>query len=153
MSGPLRSPASRYNRLAEDALADAKLLGPFAAISQRVIEADRVRLRALVYVRELTEAQVRQAAFRVAENRCLVAWVRQESYDRFEAYRYSLEHLMIEAPQSEAVTAERALTALDRHGRILNRLDVPPFAFAACVGEPGGPPPAALPGGAVVAKG
>jgi hypothetical protein len=38
------SPASRYRRLSEDALADAKLIDPFAAIAARVLQADDARL-------------------------------------------------------------------------------------------------------------
>lgn len=112
MGGELRSPVSRYRRLAEDILADAKLVGPFAALAGRVIEADRVRLAALPHVGDLRVAEIRRAAARVAENRCLVVWVRHEAGARLAAYRYSLEHLVIEAPQTEAIGAERALPVL-----------------------------------------
>ena len=76
MGGSFRSPASRYRRVAEDAVADLKLIAPFAGVATRVIAADRVRLRSLAHVRELDQAQIHHAVARVAENRCVIAWVR-----------------------------------------------------------------------------
>ncbi|MFL5156361.1 MAG: hypothetical protein ACJ8C3_26320 [Microvirga sp.] len=67
------SPASRYRRLSEDAAADAKLIDPFAIIAARVVQADAVRLKALGWVQDLTTEEARNAAMRVAENRCLIA--------------------------------------------------------------------------------
>src|SRR5215213_6854419 len=83
-----RSPDSRYRQLSEDAFADLKLMAPFAARASRVMAADRVRLGSLSYVRNVDEEQIDQAIARVAENRCLVAWVRYETYGRLVAYRY-----------------------------------------------------------------
>jgi len=134
MGGSFRSPASRYARLAEDAHADLKLIGPFATRASRVIAADGVRLRSLAYVRSLDEEQVHHAVARVAENRCLIAWVRDESFGRLLAYRYALEHLIIEAPQGEAVPAERLLTSLESHRRILDGLVDPPPSGIGCPG-------------------
>jgi hypothetical protein len=119
---PFRSPASRYRRLSEDAVADLKLIGPFAAVAVRVIAADAVRLRGLAHVRDLAEVQVEDALARVAENRCLIAWVRYETLARLDAYRYALERLLIEAPQGEAVAAERSLAKLAAHRRLLDGL-------------------------------
>jgi hypothetical protein len=135
MHETFRSPASRYNRIADDANADAKLIGPFAALAKRIIAADRVRLRSLAFVQDLAEADAYNAAARVAENRCVIAWVRRETVERIESYRYALEHLLIEAPQNEAIAAERVLHKLVSHQRILDELGVPPLADAACVGE------------------
>lgn len=104
-----RSPASRFRRLSEDMVADQKLIPPFSTIANRVIAADRVRLKGLVYLRDVSEDQIKQAASRVAENRCLIAWVRLEWRERLTSYRYALEHLMLETPQLEAVEAERIL--------------------------------------------
>jgi hypothetical protein len=124
MAGEGRSPASRYRRLGEDAAADARLIPAFAAVAGRVIEADRVRLATLPHVRDLRVAEIRDAAARVAENRCLMVWVRHEAAVRLASYRYSLEHLVIEAPQTEAIGAERALTALGRQLQLLADLPV-----------------------------
>jgi hypothetical protein len=120
--GPARSPASRYRRLAEDAVADRKLIAPFAAVASRVMAADVVRLRALPHVGLLTHADADDAVARVAENRCLIDWVRYETHARLEQYRYALEHLFIEAPQSEAVAAERSLAELAAQRQALDAL-------------------------------
>ncbi len=134
VGGSFRSPASRYGRLSDDAHADLKLIGPFATRASRVIAADRVRLRSLAYVRSLDEEQAHQAVARVAENRCLIAWVRDETLGRLVAYRYALEHLIIEAPQGEAVAAERMLAGLEAHRRILDGLVGPPPPGMVCPG-------------------
>lgn len=157
MGEAFRSPASRYHRIADDVSADARLIGPFAIVAKRVMAADRVRLRSLAFVQDLAEGDAYDAAARVAENRCLIAWVRRETVQRIESYRYALEHLLIEAPQTESVVTERSLRKLVVHQRILDELAVPPLAEAACVGAPAdvivheGPP--ATPGRAIVTKG
>jgi hypothetical protein len=134
MGGPFRSPASRYRRLSEDAIADAKLIGPFADVAARVIAADGARLRGFAHVRHLDEPQADHALARVDENRCLIAWVRDETLARLESYRYALEHLFIEAPQNEAVPAERSLAKLAAHRVALNALVGPPVPCAPCGG-------------------
>jgi hypothetical protein len=129
-----RSPASRYGRLAEDALADARLVEPFARTAVRVLAADQVRLRSLAYVRDLSETQLRDAAARIAENRCLVAWVRDESRARVASYRFALERLVVATPQDEAVTAERAVRTLEVHRRTLDGFDVGALEGGVCGG-------------------
>jgi hypothetical protein len=114
------SPASRYRRLSEDATADAKLIDPFAIIAARVVQADAVRLKALGWVQDLTTAEARNAAARVAENRCLIAWIRVEIGRRQVSYAYALQHLFIEAPQGEGIATEgareaRGASRRDRH--------------------------------------
>lgn len=142
-----RSPVPRYRRLAGDAVADARLIPPFAALATQVSDADAQRLRSLPFAHTLDDWDVRQAAMRVAENRCLVAWVRLEAGLRLGRYRYALEHLFAETPGSEAVAAERALALLAARLRLLDTL-LPPDAAARCgLGEES---PAA---GALVVKG
>jgi hypothetical protein len=132
------SPASRYRRLSEDAAADAKLIGPFALVAARVGQADEARIKSLAFVRDLTTDDAREAALRVAENRCLVAWVRVEVARRAASYRFALEHLFVEAPQREGVEVERTLAALDAHRGAIDALPGGPWAVATC-----GVPPAA----------
>jgi hypothetical protein len=134
MGGSFRSPASRYRRLSEDAIADLQLIGPFTALAARVIAADRVRLRSLAHVRALDEAQIYHAVARVAENRCLIAWVRVETLARLESYRYALEHLFIEAPQNQAIAAEHALAKLGAHRQMLEALVAPLPPHGLCPG-------------------
>ncbi len=132
-----RSPVSRYRKLTDEAVADARLIPPFAGLAARVGDADARRLRSLPFARTLDDADVRRAALRVAENRCLVAWVRLETGSRLAAYRYALEHLFADAPDPAAAEAERALAMLAGRRPILDPL-LPPDAAAKCglVGEP-----------------
>jgi hypothetical protein len=60
--------------------------------------------------------------------------VRHETHGRLIAYRYALEHLLIEAPQSEAVAAERTLTNLEVHRRTLDTLVEPAPPGMMCAG-------------------
>jgi len=147
MGVAFRSPVSRYHRLSEDIGADARLVPQFAALAARVKDADALRLRSLPFVKTLDDHDVRHAAMRVAENRCLIAWVRLEAGLRSGRYRYALEHLLIEAPGSEAVLVERTLAALDGRRPLLDPL-VPPEAEARC----GLVPEAERPPGPIVAK-
>ena len=123
-----RSPASRYRRLSEDAAADGRLLPRLAEVAARVLAADRVRLKAIDHATTLGPDDAVDAGMRVAENRCLIAWVGLGLSRRVRAYRFSLEHLTIETPQSDAVPAERSLTRLAATLAVLDRLDVPPLA-------------------------
>ena len=126
------SPASRYRRLSEDATADAKLIDPFAIIAARVVQADAVRLKALGWVQDLTTEDARNAAARVAENRCLIAWIRVEIGRRQEAYAYALQHLFIEAPQGEGIATERALAKLEAHRGAIDTLPGGPWEVVTC---------------------
>lgn len=128
---PFRSPFSRYRRLSDDAVADGRLIPPFAALAGRVFAADGLRLRALPLARTLDDWDVRQAAMRVAENRCLVAWVRLEASLRIARYRYALEHFLVEMPGREAAPAEQALAFLEGRRVLLDPL-LPPDAAARC---------------------
>lgn len=130
-----RSPASRYRRLSEDIAADGRLLGPVAAVAGRVLAADTVRLRTLDYAREVSLADRDGAWARVSENRCLVAWVATGLDRRLVAYRFALEHLVIETPQAEAIAPERALAGLLAARAAVGTLGVPPLAAASCLGE------------------
>ena len=131
ISEPFRSPYSRYRRLSDDAVADGRLIPPFAAIAERVFAADAVRLRALPFSKSLDDGDVRQAVMRVAENRCLVAWTRLEASLRIARYRYALEHFLIEMPGREAAPAEQALVFLEGRRALLDPL-LPPDAAARC---------------------
>ncbi|MCJ2081643.1 hypothetical protein [Methylobacterium sp. J-090] len=131
MDGPFRSPVSRYHRLSEDIGADARLLPVFAATAARVIQADALRLRSLPFSKTLDDRDVRHAAMRVAENRCLVAWVRIETDLRLTRYRYALDHLLVAVPSPEAALVDRVLRALAERTPILASL-VPLEAEGRC---------------------
>lgn len=126
-----RSPVSRYRQLADDATADARLIPIFTALAARVIDADAARLRSLPFAKTLDDSDIRQAAQHVAENRCLIAWVRIESGLRLARYRYALEHLFAAAPAKESVSAERAIAMLAARRNLLEPL-LPADAAARC---------------------
>lgn len=128
---PSRSPVSRYRQLGDDATADARLIPLFTALAARVIDADAARLRSLPFAKTLDAADVRDAAQRVAENRCLIAWVRIEAGLRLARYRFALEHLFAAAPAQESVSAERALMMLAARRNLLDPL-LPADAAARC---------------------
>jgi hypothetical protein len=134
LSADARSPASSYRRLGEDAMADVRLVEPFAVVAARVLAADGVRLRSLSHVQVLAPADIANAEARVAENRCLIAWVAAGLGARMRSYRYALEHLVIETPQADAVPVEGALQTFARTRRVLDGLGVGPLDNAACVG-------------------
>lgn len=138
------SPANRYRRLSEDVMADARLLEPFARNAARVLTADGVRLRSLAYAHELAPADIANAEARVAENRCVIAWVKAGLGQHLRQYRYSMEHLVIETPQADAVPVERALALLVQARGVLDTLGVSPLEGAACAGGATPIPPAAL---------
>jgi hypothetical protein len=112
-SGSFASQASRYNRLAEDAGADRALLGPFRGNAIRVINADRVRLRALEASPQIPPEQRDSAQDRVAENEGLMLWVCERAGFRLKSYRYALDNLVVAMPSREAVRAERAIMGFE----------------------------------------
>jgi hypothetical protein len=140
------SPANRYRRLADDVMADVRLVEPFARVAARVLTADRVRLRSLSYTHELAPADIANAEARVAENRCVIAWVIAGLAWHQRQYRFSLEHLVIETPQGDAVPVERALPMLAQSAAALERLGILPVDGAACAGQDAPAPPAELVG-------
>jgi hypothetical protein len=134
VTDPARSPVSRYRRLGEDVAADRALIAPFGLVASRVIEADRLRLRAVPFMGEATDARIRDAVARVAENRCLVAWVRQSLAERTDAYAHAVEQLFLETPDPGAVTPERGIAELRATRLLLDALPVPPLADGGCIG-------------------
>lgn len=131
------SPAPLFRRIGEDAAADRVLLPEFVALAERVLDADDARLKLLVHVKDLDEDQVMNAVARVVENRCLVAWVRAEAIGRATRYRYALERLAIEAPQSHAAFAEREVLALEADLALFDRLGIAPLLDDRCELENG----------------
>jgi hypothetical protein len=111
-TGPFRSPASRYRRLAEDANADRLLIGPFRGNATRVASADAVRLRTAETSSMIAPPLAAEAHDRVAENVGLTQWVCERLRFRTLSYQHALDNLVVEMPAMEAIHAERALLAL-----------------------------------------
>lgn len=112
-SGSYASQASRYSRLAEDANADRLLITPFRGNAQRVVAADKVRLRTLETSPMVPPEKQDPALARVLENEGLVLWVCERVGFRLESYRYALANLVVEMPSREALQSERAIMALE----------------------------------------
>jgi hypothetical protein len=112
-SGSYASQVSRYSRLAEDATADRLLITPFRGNAQRVVAADKVRLRTLETSPLVPPEKQDPALARVIENEGLVLWVCERVGFRLESYRYALANLMVEMPSREAIKVERAIMALE----------------------------------------
>jgi len=108
-----RSLTSRYNRVRDVITADHALIPYFKLIAAQVLQADHVRARSLSHVAHLTEEQHEQAIKRICENALIIARVHWAFHDRAAQYRFSLEHLVVEGPEREAIPAERALMAFE----------------------------------------
>lgn len=128
-----RSPASRFRRIGEDAAADAGLIAPFAEVASRVIAADEARMKSIAFVEDVSDREIANAVARVAENRCLIAWVREELAERTDSYSYAVEHAFVAMPQEQAIATERAIRDLDRHRSVLAGLPVPAWRDGACL--------------------
>lgn len=111
--GDFRSLTSRYNRVRDTISEDHALIPYFRLIAKQVIDADHVRARSLSHVANLTEEQREEAHQRICENAAIIARVHWAFFDRAAQYRYSLEHLLVEGPEREAIPAERTLMAFE----------------------------------------
>ncbi|MCA1998977.1 MAG: hypothetical protein LDL25_04240 [Hyphomicrobiales bacterium] len=112
--GNFRSLTSRYNRVRDSIAADHALIPYFKLVASQVRQADHIRLQSLGHVRYLTEEHRAEAIARVCENAIIIARVNWAFFDKAEQYRYSLEHLIVEGPEREAIPAERTLMAFER---------------------------------------
>ena len=108
-----QSLTSRYNRVRDVISSDHALVPHFKLISAQVRQADQVRARGLDHIQNLTDEQRSEAVARICENAALIARVHWAFHDRAAQYRYSLEHLLIEGPEREAIPSERTLMAFE----------------------------------------
>lgn len=113
VSPAFASLVSRYNRVKDSITADHALVPYFRQVAAQVTQADHVRARSLSAVGHLTEEQRTEALERICENALIIARVNWAFYDRAAQYRYSLEHLLVEGPEREAIPAERTLMAFE----------------------------------------
>lgn len=112
--GAFRSLVSRYNRVRDSITTDHALIPYFKLTASQVVQADHVRVRSLAHVGHLTDEQRDNALARVCENAMIIARVNWAFFDRAGQYRYSLEHLLVEGPEREAIPAERTLMAYEQ---------------------------------------
>lgn len=114
-TGPsaFRSLTSRYNRVRDTITADHALVPYFKLTASQVTQADQIRARSLDHIANLTSEQRSEAVARICENALIIARVTWAFHDRAAQYRYSLEHLLVEGPEREAIPAERTLMAFE----------------------------------------
>ena len=109
---PHRSHTSRYAVLMEDVRNDITRFEPFFASAARVIELDRKRNASLRLVSELSVRERDDAVARMEENSLIVQWVQQCLERRISSYRWALERLVIQAPDTIAADADRLIGEL-----------------------------------------
>jgi hypothetical protein len=109
---PHRSDASRYAQLIDDVRNDIVQLEPFSAIAFRVADYDQKRYASIRYIPDLSPRELGDAMARMNENALIVQWVAQCVQQRIASYRWALGRLVIHAPDSMAVEAERLINDL-----------------------------------------
>lgn len=112
LSQRYRSPSTRYAQLIDDIRNDSTRLPQFFETAGRVVDVDQKRRKSLAYVSSLSPHELKNALRRIQENALIVDTVRTSLAQRASAYRFALERLVIMAPSSQAVEAERALNRL-----------------------------------------
>lgn len=136
--GSFQSLVSRYNRVRDSINADHALVPYFKLTSNQVVQADHIRARSLNHISNLTEEQRNEALARICENALIIARVNWAFFDRAAQYRYSLEHLLVEGPEREAIPSERTLMAFEQDiGRFTKDTVIP----AHCLRDVSMPPP------------
>jgi len=107
-----RSTSAVYARLIDDMRNDIARLPQFFETAGRVIDIDQKRQKSLPYVSELNKDDRYNALRRIHENVHVLDIVRISLENRTASYRFALEHLVVSAPSTQAVEAERLLNQL-----------------------------------------
>jgi len=109
---PHRSHASRYAQLIDDVRDDVTRFELFFASAVRVIDLDRKRDATLAHISELSPRERADAVARMQENSLIVQWVQQCLERRVSSYRWALERLVLQAPDTMAADADRLIGEL-----------------------------------------
>src|SRR5258708_1537229 len=109
---PHRSHSSRYSQLIDDVRDDINRFELFYASAIPVIELDRKRNATLAHISELSPREKADAVARMQENSLIVQWVQQCLERRVSSYRWGLERLVLQAPDSLAADADRLIGEL-----------------------------------------
>jgi hypothetical protein len=126
---PHRSHASRYAQLIEDVRNDITRFDPFFADAVQVFELDKKRNASINLVSELSPRERADAVGRMQENTLIVQWVQQCLEQRISSYRWALERLVIQAPDTMAAEADRLI------GELAAQTANPPVVSAPVVGR------------------
>jgi hypothetical protein len=109
---PHRSHSSRYAQLIEDVRDDITRFELFYASAIKVLDLDRRRNASLSRVSELSPRERADAVARMQENSLIVQWVQQCLERRVASYRWAVERLVLQAPDTMAADADRLITEL-----------------------------------------
>jgi hypothetical protein len=109
---PHRSHASRYSQLIDDVRDDITRFELFYGGAIPVLELDRKRNATLAHISELSPRERTDAAARMQENSLIVQWVQQCLERRVSSYRWALERLVLQAPDTMAAEADRLINEL-----------------------------------------
>ena len=126
---PHRSHTSRYAQLMEDVRDDITRFEPFFASAVRVIDLDRKRNASIKQISELSPRERADATARMEENTLIVQWVQQCLEQRISSYRWALERLVLQAPDSLAADADRLI------GELAAQTANPPVAAQPAMGQ------------------
>ena len=126
---PHRSHSSRYAQLIEDVRNDITRFEPFFASAIRVIDLDRKRNASMARVSELSPRERDDAVARMQENSLIVQWVQQCLEQRISSYRWALERLVIQTPDTIAADADRLI------GELAAQTANPPVSAAPVIGR------------------
>jgi len=126
---PHRSHSSRYAQLMEDVRDDITRFEPFFSAAVRVIDLDKKRNAAMAQISELSPRERADAVARMQENSLIVQWVQQCLERRIASYRWALERLVLQAPDSLAADADRLI------GELAAQTANPPVAAQPVMGQ------------------
>jgi hypothetical protein len=109
---PHRTHSSRYAQLIDDVRDDIQRFESFYASAVRVIDLDRKRDASLSHISELSARERADAVARMQENSLIVQWVQQCLERRVSSYRWAVERLVLQAPDTMAADADRLIGEL-----------------------------------------
>jgi hypothetical protein len=130
-----RSATARYSKLNEDVRNEIVRMDPFFDLARRVLATDRRREQSLAYVSNLTPGEQGNALARIAENALVIGWVQQAVAERADAYRFSLERLVIATPAPMAAEVDTSLQLM-RQRIATNQVVAAPQVSAIAVPSP-----------------
>jgi len=84
----------------------------FYATAITLLDLDRKRNATLAHISELSLRERADAGARMQENAMIVQWVQQCLERRVSSYRWALERLVLQAPDSMAAEADRLIIEL-----------------------------------------
>lgn len=109
---PHRSDSSRYAQLIDDVRDDITRFESFYSAAVPVMDLDRKRYASLTRIPDLSPRERADALARMRENALIVQWVQRCLAQRVASYRWALERLVVQAPDTMAATADRLIGEL-----------------------------------------